>query len=819
MKKDIFSKFSKHTKNVIDKANLLAIQKNAKEITNYHLLDAIRHEKGSVGLTILKEVGYTKKNNLDFKNIKIKTKNLPFSKKLKETFKQATKIAAQHNYPYVGTEHLVYAIIRSRDKKIRSIIHQTSKKAKQGTRKKSYPAADIKGFEQMPDFIHSMQNGLNNNLGLKKESQNALSRFAQNLNDQNLKKDSCPVIGRERELERLISVLLRKNKNNPVLVGEPGVGKTAIVSALAQEINQGRVPMEMNDKIIWEIDLSAILSGTSFRGEFEQRMKDLITYASKQKKVILFIDEIHNLMGAGNAIGSMDAANILKPALAKGDLKIIGATTFGEYKKYIEKDPALERRFQPIHVEEPNHKETKKIILGIKENYEKYHNVSIDNKAIDSAITLSKRYINDRFLPDKAIDLIDEAQAYAKANAMNFETSVKIKECFAQREELMKTKENLIKNNDFSVASELKKEELSLNKILNLIKKEQNRRKKLTKLRITEEDIKKIISQHTGIPQEQVDIEAGKLLKLQNRLNKILIGQKNIVQTVTKTIQRSFSGLNEPNRPLGSFLLMGPTGVGKTYLAKNLAQTLFKKPGSFVRIDMSEFGEKYNVSRLIGAPAGYIGFEEGGKLTESVRKNPYSLILFDEIEKGHPEIFNIFLQILEDGILTDAGGRTVNFKNTIIVFTSNIGGEEFLNKSIGFSESGLNDKKLKNQQKDNTVNKLRDTLLPELINRIDNILVFNTLTKKDLTKIAKIEIEKLIKRLNKKRISVKTQDKVYKHLAKISLDEKEGARKLRKNIEKLIKDPLAEVLLKNQDKRNLKIQIKESKNRIILKHQ
>ncbi|MBD3238152.1 MAG: AAA domain-containing protein [Candidatus Moranbacteria bacterium] len=820
---NITSKFTKHMRNAIEKAKEIAQKADAESISTLHLLRAIALEKGSVGQNILQEIGL---NNLNqSQTTKSKTANkkprvrLAYSEKLKHAFKQATKIAAQYHYPYIGTEHMIYAIMNSDEETIR---HLLSNQRKSNTNEKNaQTATSMKpglgssrspkmAKMKMPDFIKAI-NPTNTIIG-KDKSVNILEKYASHLNKENSKRDVAPVVGRNDEIERIISVLLRKNKNNPVLIGEPGVGKTAIVSALAQRINQGEVPIYLNHKVIWELDMGMILSGTSFRGEFEQRMKSIIDYASNNQEVILFIDEIHNLMGAGNAVGSMDAANILKPALAKGKIKIIGATTLDEYKKYIEKDPALERRFQPIYVKEPSKKQVREILKGIKKNYEEHHQVTIDEKAIEAAINLSGRYINDRFLPDKAIDLIDEAQARVKAKAISYEMTKKMKRCYLQKEKINQLKKKLVIKNEFQVASSLKKDEEDLNKILVSIMKEQDRRRKMTFLRITEQDIKEIVSIQTGIPVQEV-IDDQNILVLNKKLKKKIIGQNQAIEVIGNTLQKAFAGINDPQRPLGSFVFLGPTGVGKTYLAKTLAKMLFKNQDSFVRIDMSEFSEKYNISRLIGAPAGYVGFEEGGKLTEKVRRNPFSLILFDEIEKGHPDVFNLFLQILEDGVLTDASGRKINFKNTVIIFTSNIGVDEFLNKSIGFAENkDTKQKSVDSEKKDRVINKLKETLLPELVNRIDNLLVFNQLTKKDLQEIAQIEISKINKRLKEKKAQLKYDKKTLTWLARQSQDSSEGARLLRKNIEEMIKNPAAKIILnrKSLAQTAIKTQVKNN---------
>ncbi|MEA3273018.1 MAG: ATP-dependent Clp protease ATP-binding subunit [Patescibacteria group bacterium] len=791
MQRKILSRFTSHTRQAIDRAQIIADSQGMKAISNKHLLYGVAFEEGSVGQVILEELGFEKNLPIDFPLNPRIDKPVPFSAELKETFRQAVKLASRYHYPYIGTEHLVHAILKSGNKDIQKIMDRFLAQTKKQNKRHKISLTDL---GQLPDFTQSM----NINLDFKNNTHtksNPLNKFATNLNFENKQKNVHPIIGRTDEIDRIINTLLRKNKNNPVLVGEPGVGKTAAVSALAQKINLGDVPIQLADKVIYELDLGLLLSGTTFRGEFEQRMKDVINYASQNEQVILFIDEIHNLMGTGNTQGSLDAANMLKPALAKGSLKLIGATTFDEYRRHIEKDAAFERRFQQIIISEPQEAETKKILKGIQKNYEEHHRVIISPEAIEAAVILSNRYINDRFLPDKAIDLIDEAQAQAKAGALSYDTTKKINRCLNQKKRIKQLKKKLIFNNKFKVASNLKKDEQELDEILETIATEQKRREKLIYLQITEDDIKKIVSRQTGIPLKNIHNNNRKeALTLNRNLAQKIVGQSQAIKTITNTIQRASSGINDPSRPLGSFIFLGPTGVGKTYFAKILAEILFKNPASFLRIDMSEFSEKHNVSKLIGAPAGYVGYEDGGTLTDKVRHNPYSLILFDEIEKAHPEALNVLLQILEDGILTDSTGRTVNFKNTIIILTSNVGAKSFTEEIIGFKKNSS----VTAQIKSTVIEKLREILLPELANRIDNIIVFNPLTIANLTQIAKKEIKQLNQRLKESNLKISLDTDAYKFLARLSFDKKEGARLLRKNIEELIQTPLAEILLEKE---------------------
>lgn len=813
---NIISRFTKHTMRAIQRARVVAFEQKSPQVKNIHLFHAIAREKGSAGQNILQEMGFkedSSSNATISERPPALPKNIPFSRSLRETFRQAAKIASSFNYPYIGTEHLVSAILKSNDRQIETILHRLQPPKKHGKEHQGSTVA-ISGMSgQLPDFMQSM-NVLFQTRQKEKQGYNPLEKFATDLNLDNEDPVSNPVVGRGAETDRLISVLMRKTKNNPVLVGDPGVGKTAIVAGLAQRINRGEVPAQMSNKVIYELDLGLLLAGTTFRGEFEQRMKEVIEYVSGDEDIILFIDEIHNLIGAGSAQGSLDAANMLKPALAKGDLRLIGATTFDEYRRHIEKDAALERRFQPIQISEPQEKETSKILRGIKKSYEDYHNVYIDNRAINAAVELSKRYIHDRFLPDKAIDLIDEAQARARSQAISYEITKKLKRCLFQKRRLEELKRKLISDNAFMSASTLKKDEEELNKLLEVISCEQKRREELAFIRITEADIRKVVAEKTGIPMETLGIGTKEsALSLEKKLARKIVGQKQAIEAVAKVIQRSSAGIHDPARPIGSFLFLGPTGVGKTSFAKALAEIVYSNPAAFLRIDMSEFGEKHTVSQLIGAPAGYIGYEDGGKLTDRVRRNPYSLILFDEIEKAHPEVFNIFLQILEDGILTDATGRTVSFKNTIIIMTSNLGTRDFIEKAIGFHRGGeaTHEKAQKKAEQ-----KLKEVLLPELLNRIDKVITFGLLSPANLALIAKKELGTIRARLKKKRIVINIDPKVYQFIANISHSKREGARLVRKNIEELIQNPLAEHLLKEKQQNRKAYHIRLSGKKIVV---
>ena len=593
-----------------------------------------------------------------------------------------------------------------------------------------------------------------------------------------------PVIGRNTEIERVIQILSRRSKNNPCLIGEPGVGKTAVIEGLAEKIISGEVPDTLKNKKIITIDISSMVAGAKYRGDFEDRIKKALNEVKKVENIILFIDEIHTIVGAGSAEGAIDAANILKPMLARGEIQLIGATTINEYRKYIEKDAALERRFSPVNVNEPTKEESIEILKGLRDKYESHHNLKITDEAIISAVELSMRYIFDRFLPDKAIDLIDEASSSVKIK--EFTQPEKIKEIEKNIEKIKEEKEESIKVQNFERAVILRNEEDRLKQELEIEQKKWNFGETKKILQITQEDIAEVISKWTGIPVKKInEDENEKLKKLEETLHKRVIGQEEAVKSIAKAIKRSRIGLRDPNRPISSFIFLGPTGVGKTELSKALAESLFGNENEMIRVDMSEYMESHSISKIIGAPPGYVGFDEGGGLTEKVRRKPYSVVLFDEIEKAHPDIMNILLQILEDGILTDSQGRVVNFKNTIIIMTSNIGARAITNKNaLGFSSNNQSDIETEYENiKKEVMSELKQQLRPELINRIDEIIVFRKLTVGEMKDIIKIMLTKTQKRLNENNIKIKIEENIYEQILSKVKDFNYGARPLRKLIQ------------------------------------
>ncbi len=798
-------KLTNHAKSALFKATEIAHDLEYGEIGNSHLLFAIFAEKGSVGSSILTDFGLSKEafqKLLKENSPGLEDKVLAPSAGLKKTLVAAFSIAKDFGYSYVGTEHLAYALLGSNDKIINEILSKAEiKKTKQAIKSLFEPdqLSQISKLFNIPEtIIHKQKAGSSSPTPF-------IDKFCTNVNVETENKKEI-VIGREKEIDRIINILGRKNKNNPLLVGDPGVGKTALISGLANLINAGNVPASLYGRRIMNLDIAQLIAGTSFRGEFESRLKEIIKEASTNKDVILFIDEIHNIVGAGNVAGSLDLANIIKPALARGEIQLIGATTFAEYKKHIEKDAALERRFQPVHIKESTMEETKKILLGIKENYEEFHNVSISAEAIALAIELSVQYIQNRFLPDKAIDVIDETASNIRSRFKVSDFLKKIKELEKVKTELFSKKERLVSDEDYEQAIELRRQEKELEEKIKTMQQDRLAAEKKRRIEIQTSDIIETISKISGVPMEKLSQEKNvKIKNIQKILDAQIIGQKEAMEKLSNTLLRAQSGIANPDRPIGSFLFLGPTGVGKTLTAKILAQEFFGNPKALIKIDMSELMERHSVSALIGSPAGYIGYGEGGNLTEKVRRNPYSVILFDEIEKAHPDVHNILLQILEDGVLTDAEGTQVSFKNTIIILTSNTGTDEFTNASkVGF-ESESHDRTMHekfNQIKNNVIKELERKMKPELINRLDYILVFNSLDTKDLQRIAKLELEKLSRRVAKKDIRLVFDKKVSMFIAEKSLAFNQGARLVRKNIQEMIENPAAEMIVYGKMRNN-----------------
>ena len=639
----------------------------------------------------------------------------------------------------------------------------------------------------------------------KEEGGSALEKFGRDLTKAAKNGEIDPVIGREKEIKRVIQILSRRTKNNPVLIGEPGVGKTAVAEGLALEIANGNVPEILRDKKVVSLDLTGMIAGAKYRGDFEERIKSAIDEVKKSKDTILFIDELHTIVGAGSAEGSADAANILKPSLARGDFQVIGATTINEYRKYIEKDAALERRFQPVKVGEPTKEQAVEILKGLRDSYEAHHKVRITNEAIEAAVNLSSRYIADRYLPDKAIDLIDEGASKVKLKGLTSPPDIKSLEELIDK--LEQEKASAINEQDFERAAKLRDEQKNVQSQLDTAKKEWYENRENRNGEVTPEVIAEIVSEWTGIPVVQLTKEESeRLLNLEKELHERVVGQNEAVSSVAKAIRRGRVGLKDPKRPIGSFIFLGPTGVGKTELCKALAAAMFGDENAMLRIDMSEYMEKHTVSRLVGSPPGYVGFDEGGQLTEKVRRKPYSVILFDEIEKAHPDVFNILLQILDDGRLTDSQGRTVDFKNTVIIMTSNIGAKLLTenHSSLGFTDENSENKETENT-KELVLGELKKAFRPEFINRIDDIIVFDRLSKDEIKEIAVKMLAGLKKRLSDMEIEIEFTDEAVSAIADKGFDEVYGARPLRRAITSDIEDPLSEKMLDGSVKANSKV--------------
>lgn len=788
-----------------NKALNLAIESAEEMRHNYvgteHILYGLVKEGSGVAATALNECGVTEdalREKLESINGTMSLVELTpddFTPRTKRVLRAAVIISSKTGYTYVGTEHLLLAILSESDSYAVAFLEELGvsvERLAQAVSKGMQGGADegFGGFEN-----ESAPNG-------SQKGGSALDKFGRDLTQAAKNGEIDPVIGREKEIQRVIQILSRRTKNNPVLIGEPGVGKTAVAEGLALEIAKGNVPEILKDKRVVSLDLTGMVAGAKYRGDFEERIKAAIDEVKKSKNTILFIDELHTIVGAGAAEGSADAANILKPSLARGDFQVIGATTLSEYRKYIEKDAALERRFQPVKVGEPTPEQAVQILKGLRDSYEAHHKVKITDEAINAAVTLSSRYIADRYLPDKAIDLIDEGAS--KVRLASLTSPDNVKELEDEIADYEKEKASAINEQDFERAARLRDEQKELQTKLDDAKKKWQEQQKGNSGEVTAEDIAKIVSEWTGIPVVQLTKEESeRLLNMENVLHERVIGQSEAVTAIAKAIRRGRVGLKDPKRPVGSFIFLGPTGVGKTELCKALAEAMFGDENAMLRLDMSEYMEKHTVSKLIGSPPGYVGFEEGGQLTEKVRRKPYSVVLFDEIEKAHPDVFNMLLQILEDGRLTDSQGRTVDFKNTIIIMTSNVGARLITEKqsSLGFNSENENaEESEKKDIKELVTGELRKVFRPEFLNRVDDIIVFNKLNKDEIKQIAVKMLKTLENRLDKMNIKISFTDNAISEIADKGFDENYGARPLRRAIQNEIEDPLSEQMLEGKVK-------------------
>ena len=720
---------------------------------------------------------------------------IPFTPRAKRVLELSWDEARQLGHNYIGTEHLLLGLIREGEGVAARVLENLGVDLNKIRSNVVKMLGDSKPTAGAGAGSGSSSSGSASQASKVKTP--SLDEFGTDLTLAASELRLDPVVGREKEIERVIQILARRTKNNPVLLGEPGVGKTAVAEGLAIRIVNSEVPDILENKKIIQLDMGLLIAGTKYRGEFEERLKKIMDEIRQAGNVILVIDEMHTLIGAGAAEGAIDAANILKPALSRGEIQVIGATTSDEYRKYIEKDSALERRFQPVIIEEPSIDETIEIIKGLKPKYEEHHNLYISDEAIVAATRLSSKYVNDRFLPDKAIDVIDEASSKVRLKFCTL--SPEGKELDKELKAIIKEKEEAIRNQEFERASALRDDEANMKDRIREVSEEWRRQNDANKPTVSEEDVAEVIAIMTGVPVTKLtEGESERLLKLEDTLHNRVIGQSDAVVAISKAIRRARVGLKSPNRPIGSFIFSGPTGVGKTELAKALAEAIFGSEDNMIRVDMSEFMEKHSTAKLIGSPPGYVGYDDGGHLSELVRKKPYSVILFDEIEKAHPDVFNIMLQILDDGRLTDAKGRHVNFKNTVIIMTSNVGASMISTAGrLGFS-TAENEKKDKYEKLKDTVNEeLKKAFRPEFLNRIDDIIVFSHLSKEEIREIVDLMMKDLFKRLSERELSIEVTDEVKDYLAKDGYNEAYGARPLRRLIQKKIEDQLAEEILTN----------------------
>lgn len=794
----MMQRFTDDAQRVLSLAQEAALELGHDYVGTEHVLIGLIKVKTGVAAKALNELGLSVETIIEDVEAHIgrgnkKVSSVYMTPRVKHVLELAVEVANRMNHNYVGTEHILLGLLSDGGGVAVGLL-----------RNHNIRANDI--VEAIRNILGSYGNTSHNSEdNLESSSLGDLADFGTDLNESAKQGKIDPVIGRDKEISRVIQILSRRTKNNPVLIGEPGVGKTAIAEGLAQRIVNGNVPEILRNKRIISLSISSMLAGAKYRGEFEERLKKAIDEVQKHDDMIIFIDEIHTLVGAGATEGAMDAANILKPALARGEFQVIGATTLDEYKKHIEKDAALERRFQPILVGEPSEEDALKILKGLRDRYEAFHKAKITDAALEAAVSLSSRYITDRFLPDKAIDVVDEAASKVRMKVFSAAPDVKALE--AQLADVKKEKEAAVTAQEFEKAAEMRDEEQRIEKEIN-DKKQVAKENSDAKLVVTDEDIAAVVAQWTGIPVSKIaQEESESLLHLEEELHKRVIGQDEAVVAVSKAVRRARAGLKDPKRPIGSFLFLGPTGVGKTELARALAVALFGDETAMIRLDMSEYMEKHTVSRLVGAPPGYVGYEEGGQLTDAVRRKPYSVILLDEVEKAHADFFNILLQVLDDGRLTDSQGRTVDFRNTVIIMTSNLGAKALHKNSteLGFlapkkAESHTNDSKRIDfkEAKKSVLDAVKRHFRPEFLNRIDEMIVFHSLTEEDLTKIVRILMSDVIKRLGERDLHLEITPEAMKLLVKEGSDFTMGARPLKRVIQRLIEDPVSDLILKGE---------------------
>ncbi|MDB4651510.1 ATP-dependent Clp protease ATP-binding subunit [Verrucomicrobia bacterium] len=820
MSEDAFNNFTPRAQQVLALARKEADRFNHNYVGTEHLLLGLIKLDQGVAVNVLKKMG------LDLETVQLEVEKhvppgpdhkvagtIPYTPRVKKVLDLASKEARQLAHTYVGTEHILLGLLREGNGVAAKVLRGLDIDLEQ-TRNEILKEVDP-NFQGGEDFANMEEAGKPEKKGEIKTP--ALKAFGRDLTEIARKGTMDPVIGRKDEIERVIQVLCRRTKNNPVLLGEAGVGKTAIVEGLAQEISRGNVPEILREKRVITLDLALMVAGTKYRGQFEERIKAVMDEIRRTKNVILFIDELHTIVGAGSAEGTMDASNIIKPALSRGEMQCIGATTLNEYRKYIEKDAALERRFQSVKIEAPSPEDAILILQGLKGKYEDHHNIILTDAAIESAVKLSERYITGRFLPDKAIDVMDEAGARARIVSMTRPPDVKNLE--VEIETIRGDKEKAIKEQDFEKAASMRdKEKQSKEKLESILGawKDSREEKRVT---VDDEDMLQVVSKWTGIPLKRMEAgEIQRLLEMEDELSRIVISQNEAVSALCKALRRSRADLKDPRRPIGTFALLGPTGVGKTLLAKTVAAHMFGDEKSLIQLDMSEYMEKFTVSRLVGSPPGYVGYEEGGQLTEQVRRKPYSVILFDEIEKAHPDVMNMLLQILEEGKLTDNVGRTVDFRNTVILLTSNVGAQMVNSQAnIGFrkpSEQGDYD-----AMKETIMDEAKRTFKPEFLNRLDDVVVFRSLNRESLITILTLETEKVLTRLKSKNIDLVLSDKAKDFLVEKGYDPDYGARPMRRAVERYLEDPLAEEILKGSLLDNLRINVIVEEDHLVFRQE
>ena len=809
----MMQRFTDDAQRVLSLAQEAALELGHDYVGTEHVLIGLTKVKNGVAAKALEELGLVTEDIFEAVEEHVgrgnkKATSIYMTPRVKHVLELAIQVANHMNHNYVGTEHILLGLLSDGSGVAVAILRAMNIRSNDVVEAIRSILGSNKGSN------NGGQEGINSNNDLGE-----LSDFATDLNESAKQGKIDPVIGRDTEIQRVIQILSRRTKNNPVLIGEPGVGKTAIAEGLAQRIVTGNVPEILRNKRIISLSIGSMLAGAKYRGEFEERLKKAIDEVQQHDDMIIFIDEIHTLVGAGATEGAMDAANILKPALARGEFQVIGATTLDEYKKHIEKDAALERRFQPVQVGEPNEEDALEILKGLRDRYEAFHKAKITDEALTAAVSLSSRYITDRFLPDKAIDVVDEAASKVRMKVFSAAPDVKALE--DRLNTVKKEKEAAVTSQDFEKAAKLRDEEQSLLKEIG-DKKSIAKEKSDQKLIVTEEDIAAVVAQWTGIPVAKIaEEESATLLHLEEELHKRVVGQDEAVTAVAKAVRRARAGLKDPKRPIGSFLFLGPTGVGKTELARALASSLFGDESAMIRLDMSEYMEKHTVSRLVGAPPGYVGYEEGGQLTDAVRRKPYSVILLDEVEKAHADFFNILLQVLDDGRLTDSQGRTVDFRNTVIIMTSNLGAKALHKNSteLGFlapkkAESHTNDSKTKDfkEAKKSVLDAVKRHFRPEFLNRIDEMIVFRPLTEEDLKHIVSILMSDVTKRLKERELQLEITSEAMQLLVKEGSDFTMGARPLKRAIQRLIEDPVSDLILKGDaiEGKTIKVDVKDN---------